>query len=109
MRSAAPVLLVSGEEIARYGFSGGHPFGPDRLEAFARELRASGIDSQVEHAGPRMATEGELLLFHTQDYVDFARERCAAGVGYLDGGDTPAQRGIFEAASYVVGATLNAV
>lgn len=109
MNAAPEVLLVSGEQIARYGFSGGHQFGPDRHDAFMHEFRKNGLDSQVAHAAPRIATDAELLSFHTSGYIDFARERCSAGIGYLDGGDTPAQKGIFESACYVVGATLVAV
>jgi acetoin utilization protein AcuC len=109
MSADAQVLLVSGQEIARYGFNGGHPFGPDRHDAFMREVRSSGLESALLHDEPRMASEAELTSFHTARYVAFVRDRCAVGVGYLDGGDTPAQRGIFESASYVVGATLNAV
>ncbi len=100
------VLLVSGDEIARYGFGDGHPFGPDRHEAFMRELHRSGLDGRVQRASPREATREELEAFHTAEYVEFVRERSAAGQGYLDGGDTPAKRGIFEAALSVVGATL---
>ena len=100
------VLLVSGDEIARYGFGDGHPFGPDRHEAFMRELHKAGLDGRVLRASPRTATREEVEAFHTAEYVDFVRERSAAGQGYLDGGDTPAKRGIFEAAMSVVGATL---
>ena len=46
--------------------------------------------------------------FHTASYLDFVRERSASGQGYLDGGDTPAFRGVYEAAACVVGATLTA-
>jgi len=109
MSGGATVLLVAGEEIARYGFSGGHQFGPDRHAAFMQELRASGVDAQLTHAAPRLATEAEITSFHSKHYVDFVRERSATGIGYLDGGDTPAQRGIFESASFVVGATMVAV
>lgn len=100
------VLLVSGDEIARYGFGDGHPFGPDRHEAFMRELHQSGLDGRVQRASPREATREELEAFHTAEYVEFVRERSAAGQGFLDSGDTPAKRGIFEAALCVVGATL---
>jgi acetoin utilization protein AcuC len=106
MNAADKVLLVSGDSIARYGFNGGHPFGPDRHEAFMQEFRASKLETSVAHAEPRTATDIELESFHTKRYVDFVRERCASGLGYLDGGDTPAQRGLFESASNVVGATL---
>jgi acetoin utilization protein AcuC len=103
------VLLVSGEQIARYGFGDGHPFGPDRHEVFMRELHAAGLDGAVQRAGPRLATRAELESFHTPEYIDLVRDRSATGHGYLDSGDTPAWKGVYEAASHVVGATLNAV
>jgi acetoin utilization protein AcuC len=103
------VLLVSGEQIARYGFGDGHPFGPDRHEAFMRELHDAGLDGRVKRKSPRQATYEELALFHTPEYIDLVRERSVTGHGYLDAGDTPAFKGVFEAASFVVGATLNAV
>jgi acetoin utilization protein AcuC len=106
---SASVLLVSGPEIARYGFGGGHPFGPDRHEAFMRELHRCGLDGRVQHGNPRTASREELEFFHTPAYVDLVRERSASGNGYLDAGDTPAWRGLYEAASSVVGGTLNAV
>jgi acetoin utilization protein AcuC len=109
MTAAAKVLLVAGDAIARYGFSGGHPFGPDRHAAFMQEFRAAGLEPQVMNAEARAASNGELASFHTQRYVDFVRDRCASGLGFLDGGDTPAQRGLFDAACNVVGATLVAV
>jgi acetoin utilization protein AcuC len=103
------VLLVAGEQIARYGFGDGHPFGPDRHEVFMRELHEAGMDGRVKRASPRLATPDELAYFHTADYVELVRDRSASGHGYLDAGDTPAWKGVFEAASYVVGATLTAV
>jgi acetoin utilization protein AcuC len=103
------VLLVSGEQIARYGFGDGHPFGPDRHEVFMRELHDAGLDGCVQRASPRAATREELESFHSAAYVDLVLERSVTGHGYLDGGDTPAFKGVYEAASHVVGATLNAV
>ena len=106
---SAPVAVVAGEAIARYGFGNGHPFGPDRHECFVRELAAQGLAAQVLHHEPRSATREELTSFHTPAYVEFVQQKTASGSGYLDGGDTPAFRGLFEAASSVVGATLVAV
>jgi len=40
--------------------------------------------------------------------VDFVRERSHAGQGFLDAGDTPAFRGVYEAAATVVGASITA-
>ena len=45
--NTASVLLVAGEQIARYGFGDGHPFGPDRHDAFMRELHDAGLDARV--------------------------------------------------------------
>jgi acetoin utilization protein AcuC len=100
------VGLVCGEEIARYGFENGHPFGIDRHDVFLRELRSQELEQQLVSLQPRAATRTELEAFHDSAYVDFVLERSATGGGFLDGGDTPAYRGVFEAASNVVGATL---
>jgi acetoin utilization protein AcuC len=99
-------VLVHGDDIARYGFGEGHPFGPDRHEVFMREAQAEGLVDQVISLAPRIATQQELEYFHTPAFVALVRERSASGQGYLDAGDTPAWKGVFEAASSVVGATL---
>jgi len=98
--------IVIGERIARYAFGDGHPFGPDRHDAFVRELAAQGLDRKVRVMAPRTATRRELELFHLPAYIDLVQERSATGEGYLDAGDTPAWKGIFDAASDVVGAAL---
>ena len=100
--------VVVSERLARYGFGAGHPFGPDRHAAFVREFESRGLQHRVQVLEPRDASYDELRSFHTADYVDLVRERSINGQGFLDGGDTPAFRGIYEAAAVVVGATLNA-
>jgi acetoin utilization protein AcuC len=97
---------VAGERLARYGFGEGHPFGPDRHAAFYAEFTRRGLDKRVRLAETRAATREELQSFHTARYVDFVAERSRTGDGYLDAGDTPAWRGVYEAAADVVGATL---
>ena len=98
--------VVTGERIARYGFGDGHPFGSDRHEAFCREFAASGLDRRVRTLAPRAATRRELELFHQPDYIDRVQARSLTGEGFLDAGDTPACKGIYEAACDVVGAAL---
>jgi acetoin utilization protein AcuC len=107
--SAPAVAVVAGEAIARYGFGNGHPFGPDRHDHFMRELAAQGLDERVLRLAPRMASAAELASFHTPAYIEFVQHKSANGEGFMDGGDTPAFRGVFEAAGSVVGATLVAV
>jgi acetoin utilization protein AcuC len=103
-----PLAVVAGERLARYGFPDGHPFGPDRHAAFLREYEARGLAAHAQQLEPREAAYEELLAFHTPAYVDFVRERSRAGQGFLDAGDTPAFRGVYEAAATVVGASLRA-
>ena len=103
------VAVVAGEALARYGFPDGHPFGPDRHAAFLREFSARGLDKRVRMLEPRSASTEELRTFHTEQFVEFVRERSRTGQGFLDAGDTPAYRGVFEAAACVVGSTLQAV
>ena len=107
MDADGQVVVMQGANIAAYGFGEGHPFGPDRHDVFHAELAGRGLPVSLEQAGD--ATRDELESFHTARYIDFVRTRCAAGTGFLDRGDTPAQPGIYEAAVAVAGATLHAL
>jgi acetoin utilization protein AcuC len=100
------VVVVAGERLARYGFPDGHPWGTDRHAAFYAEFSARGLDKRVRLMETRAATRTELESFHTPQYVDLVMDRSASGEGFLDAGDTPAWRGVYEAAADVVGATL---
>ena len=102
------MLVVADEALGSYGFPDGHPFGPDRQAAFLREYRARGLPARCLSQASRIAIDEELLRFHTSRHVDFVRAQSLAGQGSLDGSDTPAYRGCFEAAGRVVGATLDA-
>ena len=102
----ATVALVAAEALGRYGFPAGHPFGPDRQEAFLRELKQSTAYGSLQVLTPRVAEREEIEYFHDRAYVDLVVERSIDGKGYLDAGDTPAFRGVFEATSLVVGGTL---
>jgi acetoin utilization protein AcuC len=103
------VLVLKGENIAAYGFGRDHPFGPDRHDAFHHELASKGIAAAVELRAAESATREELLAFHSAEYVDRVASCCRAGDGFLDGGDTPAQKGLDEAAGAVVGASVDAM
>lgn len=98
-----------GDELARYGFGQGHPFGPDRLDAFWKQAQASGLDARITRCVPVSADRDSLERFHTREYVDRVIRQSETGTGYLDLGDTPAFPGVYEAACYVVGSVLDAV
>jgi acetoin utilization protein AcuC len=104
-----PLRVTLGEALARYGFGHGHPFGPDRLDAFQNEFLKRGLDQRCEIAKPAMCTDNDLKRFHRAPYVEQVKTQSKTGLGYLDHGDTPAFPGVFEAASFVVGSVLDAV
>ena len=106
---AQALVLISGPEIARYGFPQGHPFGSDRHAAFMTRLEQSPVAATLVRKSARQATREELEYFHTPAYVDRVIELSARGGGFLDAGDTPAYRGVYEAAASVVGGTLEAL
>lgn len=99
--------IYHGNALARYGFGAGHPFGPDRLDAFWNECVARGLDRRAEIAAPVQATDAELRRFHTPEYLERVRTQSLTGEGFLDFGDTPAFPGVYEAAATVVGTVLD--
>lgn len=104
----ADLMVVTGEALSSYGFGDGHPFGPDRFYAFHRKYRELGLAQQVIEAQPTMASQEIIERFHTHEYVELVKSRSIIGDGFLDGGDTPAFKGSYEAASLVVGSAVSA-
>lgn len=103
------VMVYTGEALADYGFGADHPFAADRFYAFERRYRSLGLHTQVQESAPCEASQDVIERFHTHEYVERVRACSLVGEGYLDGGDTPAFRGVYEAAATVVGTTLAAV
>ncbi len=104
-----PIVVYYGDELARYGFGHGHPFGYDRLGIFWSGMSERDLNGAVDIAAPVLATRDEIESFHTAAYVDRVIAQSTAGAGFLDSGDTPAFPGVYEAAAWVVGSTLDAV
>lgn len=106
--------LIYGPECRRYDFGGGHPLNSTRLELTVAlidvlgmlEGRASGI------VGPRIATDDEIAMLHSLDYVAAVRAlsddpHTTIGRRYGFGpGDNPPFAGMHEAAATIVGGAL---
>ena len=101
------VTVYYGKTLAAYGFGEGHPFGPDRLDAFWKNACKQNLDSQVNVASPVSASKDELEYFHTHAYIEKLIRLSASGSGTLDCGDTPAFPGIYESALVVAGCVLD--
>ncbi len=103
------VCVYLGEPLADYHFGAAHPFGPQRLPAFEKEFYRRRLHNAVSVCEPVSCSSNDLRLFHDSNYIDFVKSASDQGKGYLDGGDTPVRQGIYEAACFVVGSTLDGV
>ena len=102
------------DRLIGYDFGPGHPLAPIRVEltiALAREFGVLDADN-VEILPVASATDDELTLVHTADYIDAVRTAgttlrpdLAHGLGTAD---DPLFAGMHEATSLVAGATLAA-
>lgn len=103
------VIVYTGEALASYGFGHGHPFGPQRHNAFVEEFTKQHLDEKVSHGIPVVAEQEAIERFHTHEYVEKVKRLSVSGEGFLDCGDTPAFKGVYEAAGTVVGSVLKAL
>ncbi|HEY1341968.1 MAG TPA: histone deacetylase [Bryobacteraceae bacterium] len=87
----------------------GHPERPERFDAVVEGLRTAGLLDRLGCIAPRAATEDELLLIHTPQYLAIAREDFALGLDTLSTGDTDVTPNSWDVALQAVGGVLNAV
>ena len=107
------VLLVYSSDVVEYDHGPSHPLRPVRV-LLTRELIAmSGLleGDAIDERPPRVATDGELQLVHTSEYIDAVRR---AGEGEpgdwwrygLGPGDNPIFPGMHRASARVAGGSL---
>jgi len=101
------VALYVDEALGKYGFPDGHPWGPDRQNAFWKEATGQKLDKSAALSGSRAATADEIARFHGEDHVQRVHQLSEQGYGSIDYGDTPAFPGVYEASAHVVGAALD--
>ena len=103
--------VVIGKELSNYSFGEKHPLNSRRLDAFWSKLALSDAmrSGSLELLSPALTDEMTVSSFHENDYVNFVKKSSVTGFGYLDSGDTPSFKGVFDASLYIVGSTLLAV
>ncbi len=103
--------IIYGDEFLSYDFGEHHPLRQFRVKLAIDLMKELGVTKApgVNIVPIHKSTVEDLLLFHTEEYVEFVRASCEANAGWLDDGDTPAIKGCFEAALYPVGASIDAV
>ncbi|MDH5765239.1 MAG: acetoin utilization protein AcuC [Gammaproteobacteria bacterium] len=109
MKQTPSTCVYLGTNLASYGFGNNHPFGPQRHNSFSTALRDLQLDQQLCLREPVSTNRQIIELFHEPDYVDRVIEQSKTGSGYLDYGDTPAFKGVYEATCYVVGSVIDAI
>jgi acetoin utilization protein AcuC len=72
--SSKDTCIYLGQALADYGFKDGHPFGPQRHDAFQTELLRLGLDRDLTIQTPVAASLDRLQLFHTGDYIDKVKD-----------------------------------
>ncbi len=86
-----------------------HPERPERFDAVVEGLQRAGLLDRLSRVDRRAATEDELLLCHTPDYLRIARHDVEAGLPHLSTGDTDISPNSWDIATLAVGGVLNAV
>ncbi len=86
-----------------------HPERPERYDAVVGALEKSGLAQSLIRVAARPATDDELLLCHTPEYLRIARRDVEAGRPFLSTGDTDIGENSWDVASNAVGGVLNAV
>ncbi|KAA1038415.1 acetoin utilization protein AcuC [Macrococcus equipercicus] len=106
---------IYSEELLNYRFSDSHPFNQMRLVLTTELLQALEFLDDSEMVPARKATDDELKLVHTADYVEAVKQ---AGLGTLsqakcdsyglNTNDTPNFSGMHDSSAWLVGGTLTA-
>ena len=106
--------LIWTPELADYDLGDGHPLNPLRLILSVELMEAFSLLAPESLVSPRPATEKELLLVHTQGYIEAVREagdwasdfRPSMGLGTED---NPAYPGMHEIAALTCGASIQGI
>jgi len=77
-----------------------------RVKLFMQLLKELSISRYFKIVNPRKATLEEVLLAHTEDYIEYVKRSSEIGGGYLDYGDTRSYKGVFQDAMLAVGGTI---
>src|SRR4051812_46618432 len=86
-----------------------HPEKPERFDAVTDALEKAGLTAKLARIESRPATEEELALCHTAEYLRVARRDVESGRPYLSTGDTDITPNSWDVAARAAGGVLNAV
>src|SRR3990170_3468891 len=108
--------FIYSDEFGKYSYGSSHPMRPVRLKLTYELIKAYGLLNlpNARFVEARKATEEEVFLFHTKDYIktlqkadsgDMPQDGWKHGLGY---GDNPVFNGVYEWSLYSAGASVQA-
>lgn len=83
-----PTAVIHADVYAEHDTGVGHPECPMRYQTVVNALRQSDAADALLWLGPRDAQRDEILLGHTEDYVDIVERDIQMGLTQLSTGDT---------------------
>jgi acetoin utilization deacetylase AcuC-like enzyme len=104
-----PGFLVADDGCRGHLAGKAHPESPERYDAVMEGLARAGLLERMRRAEVRTATENELQLCHTAEYLKSVRRDVESGRRYLSTGDTDITPNSWDAAARAAGGVLNAV
>ena len=107
--ASPPLGLLYDPIVLEHVTPRGHPERPARVQAVADALQSDPVWSKLTHLPVTPATRDQIRRVHSEAHVRLIEETCAAGGGYVDGGDTYACPRSWDAALAAAGASIGAV
>src|SRR5580658_3395611 len=102
-----PTALLADPACKEHDPGPGHPERPERFDAVVHAIERTELS--LTRLESRYATEDEIALCHSRDYIHDVRREIAAGARELSTGDTSVSARSFEVAQRAAGGVLNAV
>jgi acetoin utilization deacetylase AcuC-like enzyme len=87
----------------------GHPERPARYDAIMKALEEKRLVKDAAHVPTRRATEDEIAICHTRDYIATVKQDIARGARDLSTGDTAVSPRSLDVALLAAGGVMNAV
>jgi acetoin utilization deacetylase AcuC-like enzyme len=101
--------LAADPKVMRHDVGPGHPEQPARFSAIMNRLDSSGLAREMTRLPLRSATDDDLALVHTREYIELVGREVSEGRAQLSTGDTDICPDSEDAARRAAGCALSAV
>lgn len=100
----AVLAFVYSPNYMKYSFGPSHPFQPLRERRTLELLKELGaFEKYLKLYEPQPVSERDLMMVHTKEYIVFVKTTKS---GFLDYGDTPATKELYEGSLYRAGGSI---